>query len=212
MQPCIKEEEELQLSSLPMLKNLSNSQLSFDNFRYRRLYSLPASEDDNSDVLATYLNDKLSIKLRYLLQLFIEANCTDYALMLSILLQDAASISRIVNVVIRSESVGACRRIEAALKQLSQCTFDNEGSLYRGFVMTLQPHIYLLEQYIQSLRETPVHENGDDDNELRADAASVLENDTLDGSNNNFVPKPATAKWQSEDVGAASDSSCQPRI
>ncbi|XP_034482673.1 guanine nucleotide exchange factor subunit Rich [Drosophila innubila] len=189
LQPCIKEEEELQLSSLPMLKNRSNSQLSFDNFRYRRLYSLPASEDDNSDVLATYLNDKLAIKLRYLLQLFIEANCTDYALMLSILLQDAASISRIVNVVIRSESVGACRRIEAALKQLSQCTFDNEGSLYRGFVMTLQPHIYLLEQYIQSLGESPDLDNGDDNNELNDDATSVLENDALDGSNNNFVPK-----------------------
>ncbi|KAL7731758.1 hypothetical protein ACLKA6_016696 [Drosophila palustris] len=189
LQPCIKEEEELQLSSLPMLKNRSNSQLSFDNFRYRRLYSLPASEDDNSDVLATYLNDKLAIKLRYLLQLFIEANCTDYALMLSILLQDAASISRIVNVVIRSESVGACKRIEAALKQLSQCTFDNGSSLYRGFVMTLQPHIYLLEQYIQSLGETPDHDDGEDSNDLSADAASVLEKDALDGSNNNFVPK-----------------------
>ncbi|XP_030573202.1 guanine nucleotide exchange factor subunit Rich [Drosophila novamexicana] len=189
LQPCIKEQEELQHSSLPVMKNRSNSQLSFDNFRYRRLYSLPASEDDNSDVVASYLNDKLAIKMRYLLQLFIEANCTDYALMLSILLQDAASISRIVNVVIRSESVGACRRIEAALKQLSQCTFDNGGSMYRGFVMTLQPHIYLLEQYIQSLGETPVHDSIDDGNELGADSSSGLESDALDGSNNNFVPK-----------------------
>ncbi|EDV97491.1 guanine nucleotide exchange factor subunit Rich [Drosophila grimshawi] len=189
LQPCIKEEEELQHSSLPTLKNRSSSQLSFDNFRYRRLYSLPASDDDNIDAVACYLNDKLAIKLRYLLQLFIEANCTDYALMLSILLQDAASISRIVNVVIRSESVGTCRRIEAALKQLSQCTFDNGGSMYRGFVMTLQPHIYLLEQYIQSLGEAAVNDSIDDSNELSADAASVLENDPLDGSNNNFVPK-----------------------
>lgn len=202
LQPCIKEEEELQHSSLPMLKNRSNSQLSFDNFRYRRLYSLPASEDDNSNVAASYLNDKLAIKLRYLLQLFIEANCTDYALMLSILLQDAASISRIVNVVIRSESVGACKRIEAALKQLSQCTFDNGGSLYRGFVMTLQPHIYLLEQYIQSLGDTADHDSGDEGNDLSGDAGSVLENDTLDGPNNNFVPKlqqlPNGNQWTSE--------------
>ncbi|TDG51262.1 hypothetical protein AWZ03_002349 [Drosophila navojoa] len=190
LQPCIKEEEELQQSSLPILKNRSSSQLSFDNFRYRRLYSLPVSEDDNSEIVASYLNDKLAIKLRYLLQLFIEANCTDYALMLSILLQDAASISRIVNVVIRSESVGACRRIEAALKQLSQCIFDNGSSMYRGFVMTLQPHIYLLEQYIQSLGETPtMHDGIEDSNELSADGASGLENDALDGSNNNFVPK-----------------------
>jgi len=101
------------------------------------------------------LPQKLSIKLRYLLQLFIEANCTDYALVLSILLQDAASISRIVNGIIRSESVHTCRRTESALKQLSQSTFEHSGSLYRGFVLTLQPHVYLLEQYIQSLGDAP---------------------------------------------------------
>ncbi|KAH8270063.1 hypothetical protein KR018_003459 [Drosophila ironensis] len=151
LQPSIKEEEELQQPrSLPVLKTRSGSQLSFDNFRYRRLYSLPASEDEAA---TDPLPGKLSIKLRYLLQLFIEANCTDYALVLSILLQDAASISRIVNGIIRSESVLTCRRMETALKQLSQSTFEHSGSLYRGFVLTLQPHIYLLEQYIQSLGE-----------------------------------------------------------
>ncbi|KAI8037809.1 hypothetical protein M5D96_009310 [Drosophila gunungcola] len=150
LQPAIREEEEelQQPSSLPVLKTRSGSQLSFDNFRYRRLYSLPASEDD---LAVDPLPEKLSIKLRYLLQLFIEANCTDYALVLSILLQDAASISRIVNGIIRSESVHTCRRTETALKQLSQSTFEHSGSLYRGFVLTLQPHVYLLEQYIQSL-------------------------------------------------------------
>lgn len=153
LQPIIKEEEEElqqtpQPSSLPVLNTRSGSQLSFDNFRYRRLYSLPASEDD---LAVDPLPAKLSIKLRYLLQLFIEANCTDYALVLSILLQDAASISRIVNGIIRSESVHTCRRTETALKQLSQSTFEHSGSLYRGFVLTLQPHVYLLEQYIQSL-------------------------------------------------------------
>ncbi|XP_043646646.1 guanine nucleotide exchange factor subunit Rich [Drosophila teissieri] len=150
LQPSIREEEEelQQPISLPILKTRSGSQLSFDNFRYRRLYSLPASEDD---LAVDMLPQKLSIKLRYLLQLFIEANCTDYALVLSILLQDAASISRIVNGIIRSESVHTCRRTESALKQLSQSTFEHSGSLYRGFVLTLQPHVYLLEQYIQSL-------------------------------------------------------------
>ncbi|EDW95511.2 uncharacterized protein Dyak_GE19511, isoform E [Drosophila yakuba] len=150
LQPSIREEEEelQQPTSLPILKTRSGSQLSFDNFRYLRLYSLPASEDD---LAVDMLPQKLSIKLRYLLQLFIEANCTDYALVLSILLQDAASISRIVNGIIRSESVHTCRRTESALKQLSQSTFEHSGSLYRGFVLTLQPHVYLLEQYIQSL-------------------------------------------------------------
>lgn len=154
LQPSIREEEEelQQPSSLPILKTRSGSQLSFDNFRYRRLYSLPTSEDD---LAVDILPQKLSIKLRYLLQLFIEANCTDYALVLSILLQDAASISRIVNGIIRSESVHTCRRTESALKQLSQSTFEHSGSLYRGFVLTLQPHVYLLEQYIQSLGDAP---------------------------------------------------------
>ncbi|ALC44865.1 Rich [Drosophila busckii] len=182
----------------------SHSQLSFDNFRYRRLYSLPASEDDAPDAPASYLNDKLAIKLRYLLQLFIEANCTDYALMLSMLLQDAASISRIVNVVIRSESVGACRRIEAALKQLSQSTFDNASSLYRSFVMTLQPHIYLLEQYIQSLGVDTALDTSELSQDLSAaaDTSSTHETDVLDSSNNNFVPKcqtlPNGSQWTAE--------------
>ncbi|EDW72606.1 uncharacterized protein Dwil_GK17088 [Drosophila willistoni] len=187
MQPSIKEEQEDdQPSSLPILKMRSSSQLSFDNFRYRRLYSLPASEDD---LVSNPLPEKLSIKLRYLLQLFIEANCTDYALILSIVLHDAASISRIVNVIIRSESVHLCKRIESALKQLSQCTFEHNASVYRGFVMTLQPHIYLLEQYIQSLGDqsnNPSHDlNCSDGNNSVADSSSVLENDDM----NNFVPK-----------------------
>ncbi|EDV41297.1 uncharacterized protein Dana_GF23489, isoform C [Drosophila ananassae] len=185
LQPSIKEEEEdlQQPSSLPVLKTRSGSQLSFDNFRYRRLYSLPASEDD---LAVNPLPEKLSIKLRYLLQLFIEANCTDYALVLSILLQDAASISRIVNGIIRSESVLTCRRMEAALKQLSQSTFEHSGSLYRGFVLTLQPHIYLLEQYIQSLgdascaslRETSTS------SDQGADSGTGLNEDEVD----DFVP------------------------
>ncbi|KAH8274238.1 hypothetical protein KR026_000892 [Drosophila bipectinata] len=188
LQPSIKEEEEdlQQPSSLPVLKTRSGSQLSFDNFRYRRLYSLPASEDD---LAVNPLPEKLSIKLRYLLQLFIEANCTDYALVLSILLQDAASISRIVNGIIRSESVLTCRRMEAALKQLSQITFEHSGSLYRGFVLTLQPHIYLLEQYIQSLGDVscaPLRETSTSSDQ-GADSGTGLNEDEVD----DFVPNRA---------------------
>ncbi|XP_037719251.1 guanine nucleotide exchange factor subunit Rich [Drosophila subpulchrella] len=189
LQPSIREEEEelQQPSSLPVLKTRSGSQLSFDNFRYRRLYSLPASEDD---LAADPLPEKLSIKLRYLLQLFIEANCTDYALVLSILLQDAASISRIVNGIIRSESVHTCRRTETALKQLSQSTFEHSGSLYRGFVLTLQPHVYLLEQYIQSLGETACSplQDSSPGTEQGVDIATGLENEEGE-----FVPKSQQA-------------------
>ncbi|XP_039489642.2 guanine nucleotide exchange factor subunit Rich [Drosophila santomea] len=202
LQPSIREEEEelQQPTSLPILKTRSGSQLSFDNFRYRRLYSLPASEDD---LAVDMLPQKLSIKLRYLLQLFIEANCTDYALVLSILLQDAASISRIVNGIIRSESVHTCRRTESALKQLSQSTFEHSGSLYRGFVLTLQPHVYLLEQYIQSL--------GDATSSQLQDAGPATEQGVdvttgLQGQQNEegeFVPNSQQAngnKWTMADL------------
>ncbi|KAH8239810.1 hypothetical protein KR032_008058 [Drosophila birchii] len=193
LQPSIKEEEpeeSQQPSSLPVLKTRSESQLSFDNFRYRRLYSLPASEDD---LAVDPLPAKLSIKLRYLLQLFSEANCTDYALVLSILLQDAASISRIVNGIIRSESVHTCRRTETALKQLSQSTFEHSGSLYRGFVLTLQPHVYLLEQYIQSLGDAanaPLQDVSTA-NEQGVDAAAGIHE--LEDEEVDFVPKSQQA-------------------
>ncbi|XP_030375352.1 guanine nucleotide exchange factor subunit Rich isoform X2 [Scaptodrosophila lebanonensis] len=184
MPPSIKEEEELHYISLPVTDRRSNSQMSFDNFCYRRLYSLAVSDDDTNEGLvgAFYLPEKLNIKLRYLLQLFIEANCTDYALVLSILLQDAASIGRIVNVVIRAESVQTCKRIETALKNLMKWTFEHGASVYYPFITTLQPHIFLLEQYIHSLRSVVDSAHEESGEGLASDVSTTLDNDALDGA------------------------------
>lgn len=170
--PSIKENEELKYIATTLMqpghdqiqkggecsKSRSNSQTSLDNATmYRRFYSL--NDEMSSSSLALGLNcteiqrkvvpEKLAIKLRYLLQLFIEANCIDFALVLSILLQDAASVGRIINVVIRSESLSSCARIQSSLKQVAQWSLEIE-CVYRSFMITLQPHIYLLDQFIQT--------------------------------------------------------------
>lgn len=188
----IKEHGELKYVNTQItdyIKSRSNSQASFDNCRYRpfitlhdeipSVYSLNFENSTTSDSL-TIIPEKLSIKIRYLLQLFIEANCIDYALVLSILLQDAASIGRIINVVIRSESHLTCQRIDGALKRLTQWSFDRE-CLYRPFMISLQPHIYHLDQYIRSAtNKFPMHHNIEERN---LSVGVLLDNKTDDSNN-----------------------------
>lgn len=174
--PAIQENEELRYSSLPVnssiptaefSKSRSNSQVSIDNHhKYRRYSSLHDEVStftlgldciENAEYNSIkLLPDKLAVKIRYLLQLFIEANCIDYALVLSILLQDAASIGRIINVVIRSETPATCLRIESALLRITHWTFD-KNCVYIPFMITLQPYLYLLKQYIQSTSSSLVN-------------------------------------------------------
>lgn len=164
--PSINENEELQYplvqtqthnSNVEFIKSRSNSQTSLDHTSYRRVFSV--GDEMSSTSLAfglhcsTELPEKLAIKLRYLLQLFIEANCVDFALVLSILLQDASSIGRIINVLTRSESVATCCRIQNALKRVALWSFETE-CIYRSFMISLQPHIYLLDQFIQTSAST----------------------------------------------------------
>ncbi|XP_036325468.1 guanine nucleotide exchange factor subunit Rich [Rhagoletis pomonella] len=190
---AIKEHEELRYP-IPQLadylKSRSNSQASFDNSRYRpsfalhddlpNVYSLNFENSSTSDTSFKILSEKLSIKIRYLLQLFIEANCTDYALVLSILLQDAASIGRIINVMIRSESLTTCQRIGAALKRLTHWSFDRE-CVYRPFMISLQPHIYHLDQYISSTTSKLSMHHRDEDGDT---SLGILPEKKVDSSNN----------------------------
>ncbi|XP_055854066.1 guanine nucleotide exchange factor subunit Rich [Episyrphus balteatus] len=149
--PAIKESEELitQVSN----KSRSNSQTLDENYPERRFSSLQHDEMNfaafnfQAEARAKILPEKLSVKIRYLLQLFIEANCIDYALILSILLFDAASIGRIINFVVRSESIASCNRIQTALKKITQWSLE-EQCIYRGFMIALQPQVYLLDQYV----------------------------------------------------------------
>nr|XP_014100703.1 guanine nucleotide exchange factor subunit Rich [Bactrocera oleae] len=189
----IKEHEELKYMHSQItdyIKSRSNSQASFDNCRYRpsiaihdeipSVYSLNFENSTISENSWTIVSEKLSIKIRYLLQLFIEANCIDYALVLSIVLQDAASIGRIINVMIRSESLLTCQRIYGALKRLTQWSFDRE-CLYRPFMISLQPHIYHLDQYISSATvKFPVHHNIEEGDSSQG----VLPDNETDNSNN----------------------------
>lgn len=67
---------------------------------------------------------KLEVKTRYLLQIFTEASCLDFALLLSIILMDAASISRITSSAIRSGSLGICRQLRNGLKDITRWSFQ----------------------------------------------------------------------------------------
>lgn len=67
---------------------------------------------------------KLEVKTRYLLQIFTEASCFDFALLLSIILMDAASISRITNSAIRSGSLAICRQLRNGLKDITRWSFQ----------------------------------------------------------------------------------------
>jgi hypothetical protein len=63
---------------------------------------------------------KTEIKLRYLLQLFNEGDCLEFSLLLSIMLQDGASISRITNKAIRSNSLILCRKLRNGMKDITR--------------------------------------------------------------------------------------------
>lgn len=67
---------------------------------------------------------KLEVKTRYLLQIFTEARCYDFALLLSIILMDAASISRITSSAIRSGSLAICRQLRNGLKDVTRWSFQ----------------------------------------------------------------------------------------
>lgn len=63
---------------------------------------------------------KLEIKLRYLLQLFSEADCFEISLLLSVMLLDKASVSRITNKAVRTECLILCRKLRNGLKDLTR--------------------------------------------------------------------------------------------
>lgn len=97
---------------------------------------------------------KLEIKVRYLLQLFTEAGCLDLALLLSVLLLDAASISRITNSAIRSGSLTVCRQLRNGLKDITRWSFQ-ECLGYRPFVLQLQQQVNLLDQFVIQQESIP---------------------------------------------------------
>ncbi|XP_053677300.1 guanine nucleotide exchange factor subunit Rich [Anopheles nili] len=90
---------------------------------------------------------KLEIRMRYLLQIFSEANCYEFALLLSVLLLDVASVGRITNAAIRSKSLVVCRQLRNGLKDMTRWSF-NECLAYRPFMIALQPQLAVLDKFV----------------------------------------------------------------
>ncbi|XP_049537457.1 guanine nucleotide exchange factor subunit Rich [Anopheles darlingi] len=90
---------------------------------------------------------KLEIRMRYLLQIFSEANCYEFALLLSVLLLDVASVGRITNAAIRSKSLVVCRQLRNGLKDMTRWSF-NECLAYRPFMIALQQQLAVLDRFV----------------------------------------------------------------
>ncbi|XP_049278917.1 guanine nucleotide exchange factor subunit Rich isoform X1 [Anopheles funestus] len=97
---------------------------------------------------------KLEIRMRYLLQIFSEANCYEFALLLSVLLLDVASVGRITNAAIRSKSLVVCRQLRNGLKDMTRWSF-NECLAYRPFMIALQPQLAVLDKFVIQQESIP---------------------------------------------------------
>jgi len=129
---------------LPELNELDNNHNIGDNNTMKK----------NQININNKIKNKLEIKLRYLLQIFTEANCLDYSLLLSIILLDNASILRIINIAIRSNSLSICRQLRNGLKDITRWSF-NECLGYRLFMLKLQNQILLLDRYVIQQESIP---------------------------------------------------------
>lgn len=97
---------------------------------------------------------RLEVKIRYLLQIFTEANCLEVSLLLSVLLMDTGSISRITNAATRNGSLQLCRQLRNGLKDMTRWSFQ-ECLGYRAFFINLQPQIYQLDNYVLQKEAIP---------------------------------------------------------
>lgn len=98
--------------------------------------------------------NRLEVKIRYLLQIFTEANCLEVAMLLSVLLMDSGSISRITNAATRNGSLQLCRQLRNGLKDMTRWSFQ-ECLGYRVFFINLQPQIYQLDNYVLEKEAIP---------------------------------------------------------
>lgn len=97
---------------------------------------------------------RLDVKIRYLLQIFTEANCLEVSLLLSVLLMDSGSISRITNAATRNGSLQLCRQLRNGLKDMTRWSFQ-ECLGYRSFFINLQPQIYQLDNFVLQKEAIP---------------------------------------------------------
>jgi len=83
-------------------------------------YHNAIEEQKKKDARSKQAIQKMEIKLRYLLQLFTEGDCLEFSLLLSMMLLDKASVVRITNKAIRSNSLILCRKLRNGLKDITR--------------------------------------------------------------------------------------------
>lgn len=98
---------------------------------------------------------KLEVQMRYLLQIFTEANCLDFSLLLSVLLLDATSVNRVCTAALRSvASLSICRQLKNGLTDLTRWSF-NECLGYRSFMLSCGEDLKALERFVATQESIP---------------------------------------------------------
>ncbi|KAL3288872.1 hypothetical protein HHI36_003318 [Cryptolaemus montrouzieri] len=93
-------------------------------------------------------NHKSEIQMRYLLQLFMEANCLEWSLLISVSLRDAMAVLRTVNAAKSSDqSIESVTRLRQQLLLLHYWT-NTECLAYRTFMLAIQNQISVLSKIL----------------------------------------------------------------
>ncbi|XP_069682235.1 guanine nucleotide exchange factor subunit Rich isoform X2 [Periplaneta americana] len=131
----------------------------------REQYMSDVSENRWTDVPSTMVLEQLSqelanrgspkseVKLRYLLQLFMEASCLEWALLISVLLRDAMAVMRTTNSARSPDhSVEAILRVKDGL--VSLCHWSSTECLgYKPFMVAIQNQVGILSKLLNSKQQ-----------------------------------------------------------
>ncbi|XP_060529369.1 guanine nucleotide exchange factor subunit Rich-like isoform X1 [Cylas formicarius] len=125
----------------------------------RELLSSPTTE--NWEVPSTHILEQLSnsdnrgshrseIQLRYLLQLFMEASCLEWSLLIALLLRDALAVLRTVNAAkSQDQSIESVSRLTQGLLLLNYWT-TTECLGYKAFMLAIQNQISVLTRILET--------------------------------------------------------------
>jgi hypothetical protein len=117
--------------------------------------------NDNWEVPSSQILEQLSntdnkgshrseIQLRYLLQLFMEASCLEWSLIISVLLRDAMAVLRTVNAAKSpDQSIEAISRLRQGLLLLQYWT-TTECLGYKAFMLAIQNQISVLSKILET--------------------------------------------------------------
>jgi hypothetical protein len=115
------------------------------------LPQLSAHHSDHSDA-----PPRREVQLRYILQILMEAGCLEWATIVSLVLQDAMAIIRIVNSARSSlEAQSVVERLHDGFSQLEHTTNHNLAG-YAAFLNSIQPQIKTLYKFLSVLPPTAV--------------------------------------------------------